>query len=94
MQRSLSVPEKHSVEKALRSLSIFSGDVSPRDYYARENAALVKEKADDILQDRGDDLPKGAARNMALSELWNELTDSEKNHWKDRAHALTDDVAR
>ena len=94
MQRSLSVPEKHTAEKGLRSLAVFSGDVSPRDYYARENATLVEDKADDILRDRDDNLPKGAARNVALSELWNELTDLEKNHWKDRAHAITDDVAR
>ncbi len=94
MQGSLSALEKNSIDKGLRSLAIFAGDVSPRDYYACENATLLKQKTNEILQEHNENLPTGAARNMALLELWNDLTDSEKNDWKDRAHALTDDVSR
>lgn len=86
--------EKHTVEKVLRSLAIFSGDLSPKEFYAQENRVLLKEKAEEILVERGDRFPKGAARNMALSELWNDLTSSEKNEWKERAHALAEDVSR
>ncbi|KJA14200.1 hypothetical protein HYPSUDRAFT_208911 [Hypholoma sublateritium FD-334 SS-4] len=89
-----STTDKRVVDKALRSLAIFSGDVSPREFYAQENATLLKERAEEILQARNDNLPKGAARNMALADLWDGLTDSEKNDWKDRAHALSGDVSR
>lgn len=86
--------EKRLVDKVLRSLAIFSGDLSPRELYAQENQTLLKERAEEILEGRDDNLPKGAARNMALADLWDELTNSEKNDWKDHAHALAEDVAR
>ena len=86
--------DRNAVEKVLRSLAIFSGDLSPKELYAQENRALLKERAQEILEERGDRFPKGAARNMALAESWNDLTSAEKNEWKERTRAMTEDVSR
>lgn len=48
----------------------------------------------EILEQRGNKLPHGAARNMALQELWEELTSSDKNDWKEHAQTLAEDVSR
>ena len=81
------VDDKLTVDKVLRSLAIFSGDLSPKELYAQE-------RAEEIVEERGDNFPKGATRNMALSEFWNGMTSAEKNEWKDRAHTLSEDVER
>ena len=86
--------DKNTVEKVLRSLAIFSGDLLPKELYAQENCALLKERAQEILEERSDHFPKGAARNMALAESWNDLTSAEKNEWKERTRAMTEDVSR
>ena len=86
--------DKNATEKVLRSLAIFSGDLSPKELYAQENRALLKERAQEILEERGDRFPKGAARNMALAESWNDLTSADKNEWKECARSMTEDVSR
>ena len=88
------VDDKLTVDKVLRSLAIFSGDLSPKELYAQENRESLKERAEEIVEERGDNFPKGATRNMALSEFWNGMTSAEKNEWNDRAHTLSEDVER
>ena len=48
----------------------------------------------EILEQRGNTFPHGAARNMGLLELWDELTSSEKNDWKERALNIAEDVSQ
>ncbi len=78
----------------LRSFALFSSDISPKELFARENPDAVQERMAEILEQRGKGFPHGAARNMGLQELWEELTSSEKNNWKERAQNLAEDVTQ
>ena len=88
-----STRDGRSEDKVLRSLALFSGDITPKELFARENADLLKDRTGGILEERGNKFPHGAARNIALAELWDELTSPEKEEWKERTRALTDDVS-
>ncbi len=85
--------ERHG-EGATQPLQFSPVIYSPKELYAQENRALLKERAQEILEERGDRFPKGAARNMALAESWNDLTSADKNEWKERARSMTEDVSR
>lgn len=89
-----STRDGRSTDKVLRSLAIFSGDLTPKEFFARENPDLLKERTEEIVEERGNKFPHGAARNMALAELWEDLTSLEKDDWKERAHTLAEDVSR
>ncbi|KJA16271.1 hypothetical protein HYPSUDRAFT_71439 [Hypholoma sublateritium FD-334 SS-4] len=89
-----STREWRSTDKLLRRFVIFSGDLSPKEFFARENPDLLRDRMEEILEQRGDKFPHGAARNMALQELWAELTSSDKNEWKDCAQNLAEDVSK
>ena len=88
-----STRDGRSEDKVLRSLALFSGDITPKELFARENADLLKDRTGGILEERGNKFPHCAARNMALAELWDELTSLEKDDWKERTRALTEDVS-
>ncbi|KJA18633.1 hypothetical protein HYPSUDRAFT_56982 [Hypholoma sublateritium FD-334 SS-4] len=88
-----STRDGRSADKVLRSLGLFAGDLTPKEFFARENADLLKGRTEEILESRGNKFPHGAARNMALAELWDELTSLVKDDWKERAQALVEDVS-
>lgn len=89
-----STREGRSTNKLLRSFVLFSGDLTPKEFFARENPDLLQDRMEEILEQRGDKFPHGAARNMALHELWEELTSSEKNEWKEGALKQAEDVSK
>ncbi len=60
------VDDKLTVEKVLRSLAIFSGDLSPKEIYAQENRQALKERADEIVGERGQQLPPGCRKEYGV----------------------------
>jgi hypothetical protein len=77
-----------SVDKLLRAQIVFNGDLPARELFASENevALLVRTKE---VQSRRAGLNAGAARNIALKELWSE---ADQEVWEKQAEGLAGDI--
>lgn len=55
---------------------------------------MLQDKTEEVWEDHHCNIPKGAARNKALAQLWDDFTTEEKNQWKERAEAYAMNIDR
>lgn len=85
--------ESAEADKLLCTFALLSNDLSGREYYARKHAQLVKERTQAIFKGQHN-ISETAARKKALSQLWDDMVSSEKNHWKECAEEYAMNIAK
>jgi hypothetical protein len=84
--------DEERVHKVIqRAFIILKGKYGGREVWIDENLLNIEDEISPLRKE-GSMLSGGALRNLAISNIWNSLSDASQAEWEDKAAKMSDDI--